>query len=362
MKQLRKFAVLLLALIFAVPMLVGCSSNESEDAASGSEKTIKIGFAQKTLENEFQKALADGLVKAGEAKGWKVTVLDAKNRIENEQQNIETFVSQGYDLIFINVVDTKAATESINAAVEAGIPVIGIDSHVDEAANVVTGISAPDLGNGRVVGLYTAKQYGQDELISAALLSGNKGNPGGQARRTGLFAGILEGRIGCTEKEAWELAEKFEQELKDNGKVFNREANFEIVAQGWGDWTVNGGLPAMEDILVANSNINCVLGENDSMLIGAKQALEDAGKLNQVQIFAAADAMKGALELIKEDSAYKATGLNNPKLVAAKGIDVAAEILINGVDSKSFEKTVNTDPACVTIDNADEYYDPNAIF
>lgn len=360
-RQFKTLAALFLVLMFTV-MLAGCGSTESKDTASKTKKTIKVGFAQKTLENEFQKALADGLVKAGEAKGWQVTVLDAKNSIENEQKNVETFVAQKYDLIFINVVDTKAATEGINAAVKAGIPVIGIDSHVDDAANVITGISAPDLGNGRVVGLFAAKQYDKNEMISAGLLSGNKGNPGGQARRDGLFAGIIEGRTGCTEKEAWALAAKFEQELTDKGRAVNQEAKFEVVAQGWGSWSVNGGLPAMEDILVANPKINCVLGENDSMLIGAKKALEDGGKLNQVKIFAAADAMKGALELIKAGSNYKATGLNNPKLVAAKGIDVAAKILIEGVDPKSFGKAVNTDPACVTAENVDKFYDPNAIF
>lgn len=362
MIKLKKIAAFVLASTFTISMLAGCSSSNSKDAASKSAKTIKIGFVQKTLENEFQKALADGLVKAGEAKGWKVTVLDAKNSIENEQKNLETFVSQKYDLIFINVVDTKAATEGINAAVEAGIPVIGIDSHVDEAAKVVTGVSAPDLGNGRVVGLYAATQYPKEKMISAAVISGNKGNPGGLDRRMGEFAGILEGRLGCTKEEALKLAKDFEQELTDKGKASNKEAKFEVVAQGWGKWTVDGGLPAMEDILVANPNINCLLGENDSMLIGAKQALEDAKKTDQVQIFAAADAMKGALELIKQDTAYKATGLNNPKLVAEKGIDVAAKILIDGVDIKSFEKVVNTEPACVTKDNVDKYYDPKAIF
>jgi len=198
-------------------------------------------------------------------------------------------------------------------------------------------------------------------MISAGLLSGNKGNPGGQARRKGLFAGIIEGRTGCTEKEGWALADKFEQDLTDKGKAVNEAAKFEVVAQGWGAWSVNGGLPAMEDILVANSKINCVLGENDSMLIGAKQAIDDR-KLNGIKIFAAADAMKGALELIKAGSSYKATGLNNPKLVGAKGIDVAEKVLVNKADPKSFGKAVTTDPICVTAENVDKFYDVNAIF
>lgn len=374
---MKKVLSVLLTIVMVVTMLVGCGSKETstgketttpdtaEDTktdASTSDKTFKVGFAQKTLENEFQTALANGLVEAGKEKGFEVTVLDAKNDIENEQTNMETFISQKYDVIFINVVDTEAATASIEAAVEAGIPVIGIDSHVADEAPVVTNISAPDRENGRVVGLYAATQYEKDETISAAILSGNKGNPGGQDRRVGEFCGIIEGRLGCSEEEAWKYAEEFEQQLTDNGKATNEEAKFEVVAQGWGNWTTDEGLPAMEDILVANGDINCLLGENDSMLIGGASAIEDAGKSDQIQIFAAADSMKEALEMIKKGSNYKASGLNNPKLVAAKGIEVAAEILIDGKDATTYDSKVTTEPVCVTIDNVDEYYDANAIF
>ncbi|NLG93239.1 MAG: substrate-binding domain-containing protein [Clostridiales bacterium] len=370
---MKKLLAAILTVIMAGSMVTGCASSSTASSGNASaqsaatsqasgKKTFKIGFAQKTLENEFQTALANGLVEAGKAKGFEVTVLDAKNKIENEQKNMETFISQHYDLIFINVVDTQAATLSIEEATNAGIPVIGIDSHVDKSAPVVTSISAPDRSNGRVVGLYGAKQYDKATKISAALLSGNKGNPGGQDRRVGLFCGFLEGRIGCTEEEAWKLAEAFEQQLTDKGKAYNEKANFEVVAQGWGNWTTDEGLPAMEDILVANPNINCTIGENDSMLIGAKKAIENAGKLNQIKIFAAADGMKGALELIKQDSAYKATGLNSPTLVAKKGIEVAAKLLMEGADKNSFGATVNTDPVCINKDNVDTFYDPNAIF
>ncbi|RDU25256.1 substrate-binding domain-containing protein [Anaerosacchariphilus polymeriproducens] len=362
----KKLFSIMLVITLIGTMLMGCGSNKNQSkdqtVDSTAKKSLKIGFAQKTLENEFQKALAEGLKSAATKEGFEVTVLDAKNDIANEQTNMETFISQKYDLIFINVVDTEAATASIEAAVDAGIPVIGIDSHVSDDAPVVTNISAPDRENGRVVGLYAVTQYAKDQLISAAILSGNKGNPGGQDRRVGEFCGILEGRLGCTEEEAWKLAEKFEQELTDNGKAKNEKANFEVVAQGWGNWTTDEGLPAMEDILVANPNINCLLGENDSMLIGGQKAIEDVGKSDQIQIFAAADAMKEALELIKKGTNYKASGLNNPKLVAEKGIEVAKEILKDGKATDSFGKKVTTDPICVEKGNIDKYYDPNSLF
>jgi ribose transport system substrate-binding protein len=157
-KKMKKFLATVLAIMMTGSLITGCSSSkavssnsaaaqstaaqpsaaQSEAASQASgKKTFKIGFAQKTLENEFQTALANGLVKAGKDNGFEVTVLDAKNKIENEQKNMETFISQHYDLIFINVVDTQAGTASIEAATKAGIPVIGIDSHVDKSAPVV---------------------------------------------------------------------------------------------------------------------------------------------------------------------------------------------------------------------------------
>lgn len=373
----RKFLAIVMIIGMLTTVLSGCSDSKKTEEKTTTEATVentevengaevtkefKVGFSQKTLENEFQTALANGIEVAGKEMGFDITVLDAKNSIETELMNMETFIAQDYDLIFINVVDTAASTASIEAAHEAGIPVIGIDSHVEDLAPVVTNISAPDRANGRVVGIYATTQYDKDTLISAAILSGNKGNPGGQDRRVGEFCGIIEGRIGCSEEEAWALAEVFEQALTDNGSAFNEEANFEVIAQGWGNWTTDEGLPAMEDILVANDSINCVLGENDSMLIGARIAIEDAGRLDEILIFAAADAMKEALELVKSGTNYKATGLNSPGLVAAKGMEVASEILLWGKDPESFDDKVTTNPIVVTLDNVDKYYDPDAIF
>lgn len=325
-------------------------------------ENIKVGFAQKNLENSYQKALAEGVVKAAEENGWEVTVLDARNDIINEMKNMETFVSQDYDLIFINVVDTIGATVGINTAQESGVHVIGIDSHVEKDAKVVTNVASPSYENGRLVGNYAAEQYSADTSIIAGILSGNKGNPGGLERRLGLFAGIIEKRAGVSTEDARKEAEAFEEELKSNGQAENKAANFKVVAQGWGKWSIPGGLPAAEDILASNSDLNCLLGENDSMLIGGKQAIEAAGKSDQIKIFAAADGMKEALEFIKADTSYKATGLNDPIRVAAKGVEVAKEILVENKSVDSYDQIEYTEAKCINENNVDQFYNPDATF
>ena len=97
-------------------------------------------------------------------------------------------------------------------------------------------------------------------------------------RRQGLFRGIIE------------------QQFRSFG-----EASIELVAQGWGNWTYEGGLTAMEDMLVAHSDINVLLSEQDAMAMGALQAITEAGKKDDILIVAAADGQKEAFELIKKE-------------------------------------------------------------
>jgi ribose transport system substrate-binding protein len=165
-----------------------------------------------------------------------------------------------------------------------------------------------------------------------------------------------------SEDEAKAQSETFEAELINNGKARHEEANFEMLGQGWAHWTADEGLPVMEDLLVANPDINIVLGENDNMMIGAMEALKSVNKLDQVQIFAAADGQKEALALISEGSSFKATGENSPAKVAALTFKIAEEILVDGADPESYPEYSFTEAAAITPENIDQYYDPDSLF
>ena len=115
----------------------------------------------------------------------------------------------------------------------------------------------------------------------------------------------------------------------------------------------------MEDILTANPDVNVVLGENDSMLLGARNALRAAGLEDQVLLVAAADGQKEAMELIAEGE-YGATGLNNPATVASMAVDIAKQAIDGEADD--FSSVTYTEPAVITRDNVDEFYDPEAVF
>ena len=98
------------------------------------------------------------------------------------------------------------------------------------------------------------------------------------------------------------------------------------------------------------------------MVMGAMTAVQNAGLSDQVVLAAAADGQKEAYELIKDGTAYKATGENNPKVVAETAVDIAKEILVDGKSADDYEKYTKTPAHCINPDNVDEYYNPDALF
>ena len=339
-------------------LVTGMLSGVGVAAADG--ETFVVGYANKTLNNPYFVALDAKLKENVEALGWEYKTLDADLNIDKEYENVESLVTQGVDLIVMNPCDSTASLQAIATADAAGIPVIAVDNAPDESAACYTIVCSDNLRNGHAVGLYTAKQF-EGEPIVSVLLSGDKGSDVSKERRTGLFAGIIEQRTGCTEDEAWVAAEAFEAELMANGKAKLEDADFAVNGQGWGNWTADEGLPAMEDLLTANKDINLVLGENDNMLLGAMTAISNAG-MKDIKLAAAADGQKEAIKLIADGTDYLATGDNSPSTVANMAIEIAQDILLNGKTRDDYERFTRTPALCYTVENAAEYYDPNAAF
>jgi ribose transport system substrate-binding protein len=267
---------------------------------------------------------------------------------------MDSLIAMGKDLIFLNSVDPLAAVPVIGRAADAGIGVINLDSGVDETARDITTVYSNNRQNGRQVGLAYAAYIGTEEPILGIILSGMRGNVAGQERRTGLFAGIIEGRLGIPEAQAWELAEEFNTELTNTGRAVNAEAGFTVAGQGWGGWTEEAGLVAAEDLITANPDLTVVLGENDQMLFGAMTALDNAG-ITGVDIVAAADGALRAYDYIRQGR-YFGTGENSPWLVGRLGVEIARQILVDGVDPATIPRITMTEAVAVTIDNVDERY------
>ncbi|MEH2953598.1 substrate-binding domain-containing protein [Candidatus Merdisoma sp. JLR.KK011] len=329
----------------------------TEDAAG---ESFSVGFALRTANGSYYAAIGEVVKAKCEELGWECTILDANNDTTKELENMESLAASGVDLIFLDCVDPSAATASQKVAADAGIPLINLDSGVDDMSMQITTVYSNNEQNGLEVGKYYAAALADDFEISAVMLSGNTGSIAGTQRRDGMFAGIIMERTGCTEEEAWTAAEEMEASLVSTGKASNADAKFTITGQGWGNWTIDEGLIAAEDLITANPSLNLIMGENDPMLIGALTALDNAGITygaeGTVQLISAADGSKDGYDRVKAGD-IMAIGENSPSKIGELGVEIAKDILVNGASPDSYEDITMTEAVAVTADNVEERYE-----
>ena len=318
---------LLMGCVAALAMAAGASGAHADGC--------KVGIAMYTLGAPYFAAQVAAAEDQAKKAGCEVTSSDGQNDMAKQIADVEDMVAKGINLLILNPRDPEGLVPTADAATKAGVKVVVMDSSINPKADVVTQVRSSNDQNGFLVGQWLANET-KGQHLKIILLSGDKGNEVGRDRRLGVLKGLAEGQLNTVGK-----------------------TDFEIVGQGWGGWSNEGGLAAMEDLMTAHADANVVLGENDSMVLGAIKAMEAAGKTGVLPL-AAADGQKEALALIKEGK-YGATGLNDPDLVARTAVDIGLKA-VKGELPSNFPKLNLTTPDVITKENVDKYYRADAVF
>lgn len=304
--------------------------------SASAQEECRIGISMYTLGAPYFAAQEATARRVAEEAGCEVRSADGQNDMIKQIGDIEDMVAAGINVLIINPRDAQGLVSVVNAASAQGVHVVAIDSTLDPSADFITQVQSSNEANGELVGAWLAEQL-NGEAANIALLSGSQGNLVGRDRRLGVLRGLADAMI-----------------------TNYGHAEINVLGQGWGGWATDGGLTAMEDLLTAHPNINVVLGENDSMVLGARAALTAAGRLDDVLLVAAADGQKEAYELISAGE-YGVTGLNNPNQIAQMAVEIGLQAL-NGELPEDIPKLTFTPPAAITIENVEEYYDPESLF
>lgn len=293
---------------------------------------LTIGYSTPSLNAPFYVVLSEYIKQYAEAYGMRFVMSDGQDDIIKQITSMEDLITSGVDVMILNPLDHKALVPAVNSATRDGVPVFIVDSQIDDAAQYISSVQASNEGNGWLIGEWVVNKMGSSE-IKVALISGSQGNPVGQAKRLGFFEGFTE------------------TQLMNRGY-----SDLHILAQGWGNWTLLGGIEAMEDILTAHPEVNLLVAENDAMAMGALKAVEEAGKEDQILVVGY-DGQKEAYELIMEGK-YGATALNSPGELAR----LVVESVVRYKNGQRLDKMIHTPAVVITRENVDRYYNPHALF
>ena len=260
------------------------------------------------IENYF-KTLETDTVK------YEVTMVDGKNDMGEQTNQIDTFITQKMDVIICNLVQTSSAEVIIDKVVAAGIPLVLINR---EPLGDAGDESYPGIINNPTV-CYVgadARQSGtyQGEIVLALP---NKGDINGD----GVVSYVMV--VGDPENPDAQYRTEYSIKALTDAGVQVKE-----LVKNVGNWDQTKGQEIVAAALTQyGDEIEVVFCNNDGMALGAAAAIEAAGrKVGEDIYLLGVDALDECQEMVQKGT-MTGTVLNDHIGQSHKAVDVAIQAL-----------------------------------
>ena len=321
---MKKTALAAAAVVLAVlALLAGCGKERKTP-------TVRIGVALYQQEDTFLATVVQNLEQLAraeeQARGIKINlnVTDARGSQSAQNEQVDTFLQQGCDVICVNLVDRTAAAVIVDKAQAAGVPVIFFNREpVEEDLErweKACYVGTPAEEAGRLQGGIVLDAWKKDP---AALDKNGDGI---------LQYVMLEGEPG--HQDALLRTEYSVKTLMTAGVTTEKLDNYNA------DWQRGLATVRMQQWLEEfGERIELVLANNDDMALGAIDACLEAGMTQEEMPFiVGVDATPPALEALR-DGTLKGTVRNDAAGLAQSILDLAVSLSAGGEPSADIELT-----------------------
>jgi len=234
----------------APPSATGGTGDSS--AAPPQTKGV-IGLSVLTLTNPFFKVIADSLTEEAQKRGYAVSVVSGDFDPARQQNQVKDFIVRKAAAIVLTPCDSKAIGPAIQEANAAGIPVFTADiACLAPGAKVVAHVATDNYGGGKEAAKAMIEALGEN---------------GGKVAI--LHHAVVESCI---------LRVKGFREAVAACNAGRAAGKIDIVAELPGGGVKDVAFKTAEDLLQAQPDLAGIFAINDPSALGARAALEKAGK------------------------------------------------------------------------------------
>ena len=312
-----------LAILLAAILVLSCFSFASAEA-----KTYKVGVSIYQFTDNFMTLYRNEIeayfktLETDDVK-YDITITDGKNDMAEQTNQVRTFITQGMDLIILNLVQTSSADAVIDEIVAAGIPLVLINREplgdngdysypgiLDNAQVCYVGADARQSGTFQGEMVAELDNHGDingDGKISYIMIEGDPENIDAQYRTTFSIKALTDAgyEVECLDDQVGNWDQTKGQELCANA------------LSKYGD------------------KIEVVFCNNDAMALGAATAITAADrKVGENIYLLGVDALEEAVQLVKEGE-MTGTVLNDHIGQSHTAVDVAIKLL-NGEEINNY--------------------------
>ena len=296
MKKILTSIILVLSLF----LLVSCGTKEETKEVVGNQAEVAIIL--KTLSNPFWVSMKEGIEKEAE-KGIKVDIFAANSEedVQEQLKLLENLLGKDYKAIGVAPLSPVNLIPGIVEANKKGIYVVNIDERIDmeqlktSGGSVLAFVTTDNIKVGA-----KGAQFIVDKLVDGgevAIIEGKAGNASGEFRKQ-----------GATE-------------------VFKANDKIKLVASQPADWDRSKALDLAANLIQKYPNLKAIYAANDTMALGALQAVMNANKQDKI-IVVGTDGAPEALESIKQKG-LSATVAQDSANIGAESLKLLIEALKN---------------------------------
>ena len=296
------------------------SSVDSGDTAVASSG-LKVGFSI-SERDQFLTSLETAIVNAAKEKGVDLTVFDSQQDVQKQIDHVNTFVSQGYDAIIINLVDASNTEGVMMAAGDT--PVVFVNRVPDETylkEGQTAYVGSNELQSGGLQAEFLTEYFKDKEPKTLDYV---------------MFLGIL-GQTS-TNLRTQSVKEGLEESGFTLNQVFEDTAEFDRAK----------AMEKMQQFLGTGKEFDVVICNNDEMALGVIEALRAVGKTDIPVV--GIDATGNALDAIANGE-LSCSIFQNPVGQGAGALEVAYK----AGKGEAFEAETWIPFELVTIDNVADY-------
>jgi ribose transport system substrate-binding protein len=308
--------------------LLGMASALALLASAGIAQAAEVAVAEFTsLDNEYWSNFDAGAKQAAEALGLEYRVLTNGGDASKQIANYEAQITAGSKMFFGPAQDVGNVKQMAEKVKAAGGTYVGIWDALPWFHPIDNGT------DNNAYATFFAPNGEDNAYVIAKALFDKIGGKGKLVHITGY--------PGSSAEVARTLGVD---------KALKEYPDIELIARQPGNWNQIDSRRVMEDLIVAHPQIDAVFGQNDSVGVGAMQALEDAGLSVPV---VGLDGNAETMDLIKEGRFF-ATMSFTPAWQAgfsmARAYDVA-----HGWKPSPCERMMYMGAALITADNVEAY-------
>jgi ribose transport system substrate-binding protein len=311
----------LLLVVLALTVVAGCGQQQdaqqpSPHAPEG-EGGLRIAVIPKGLSHQFWLTVKAGADAAGKEVGAEIIWQGPSKETEIEKQIsiMEDMITSEVDAIVMAACDENALINVIQQAIDAGIPVVTIDSGV-KSDIPVSFVATDNIEGAKAAARKLAELIGEEGEVG--LIPFVKGAATSEMREEGFIEGIKE------------------------------FPNIKLARKLYSDSDSAKGMAVTEDMMTSNPDLRGIFAASEPTAVGCAQAIRAAGKAGVVKMVGF-DASEQQITDLK-DGVCQALVVQNPFRMGYDGVKAALEHL----DGKSVPKRIDTGVTVVTMDNFDD--------